>query len=72
LREAVETGRFELLAPALQPLARSAFSGAFTAVCLASALVCLLGVLTARTLRPETDAADGRVKRPRRRISRVS
>ncbi|MFD3540094.1 MFS transporter [Streptomyces sp. NPDC058662] len=51
-RSAVETGRFELLDPVLRPLARSAFSGAFTAVCLASALVCLLGVLAARTLRP--------------------
>ncbi|MGW0750838.1 MFS transporter [Streptomyces sp. NPDC002587] len=50
LRAAVETGRFELLEPALRPLARSAFSGAFTVVCLASALVCLLGVLAARTL----------------------
>ncbi|WP_147264644.1 MFS transporter [Streptomyces sp. NBRC 110611] len=61
LRPAVETGRFDLVAPALQPLARSAFSGAFTAVCLASAAVCLLGVLLARTLRaaagPVTEAA---------------
>ncbi|MFJ8645478.1 MFS transporter [Streptomyces sp. NPDC093546] len=55
-RAAVETGRFELLAPALQPLARSAFSGAFTAVCLAAALVCVVGVLAARTLRPEPEA----------------
>ncbi|MEV6957604.1 MFS transporter [Streptomyces sp. NPDC051207] len=69
LREAVETGRFELLDPALRPLARSAFSGAFTAVCLTSALVCLLGVLTARTLRPEPETAGGRAKA---RVSRVS
>jgi EmrB/QacA subfamily drug resistance transporter len=70
LREAVETGRFELLDPALQPLARSAFSGAFTAVCLASALVCLVGVLTARTLRPEAETADA--KRLRARVSQAS
>ncbi|MFD7626471.1 MFS transporter [Streptomyces sp. NPDC059851] len=51
VRDAVGTGRLELLDPALRPLARSAFSGAYTAVCLASAAVCLLGVLAARTLR---------------------
>ncbi len=65
LREAVETGRFELLDPALQPLARSAFAGAFTAVCLASALVCLLGVVAARTLRAGTPGLGGTPERPR-------
>ncbi|GAA2488928.1 MFS transporter [Streptomyces gobitricini] len=72
VREAVETGRLELLDPALQPLARTAFSGAFTAVCLASALVCLLGVLAARTLRPEAEATGGTAKRPRSRIAQAS
>ncbi len=72
LREAVGTGRFELLDPALRPLARSAFSGAFSAVCLASALVCLLGVLAARTLRTEAEAAGGSAKRPRSRITQPS
>ncbi len=72
LRKAVGTGRFELLDPALQPLARSAFSGAFTAVCLASALVCLLGVLLARTLRAEPEAVVGTAKRRRSRIARTS
>ncbi|MFK0252393.1 MFS transporter [Streptomyces sp. NPDC090445] len=51
VRDAVGTGRLELLDPVLRPLARSAFSGAYTAVCLASAAVCLIGVLAARTLR---------------------
>lgn len=72
VREAVETGRFELLDPALRPLAGTAFSSAFTTVCLASALVCLLGVLTARTLRPEAEAVDDGVKRPRSRIAQPS
>ncbi|MGV9885106.1 MFS transporter [Streptomyces sp. NPDC003006] len=72
LREAVETGRFELLDPALQPLARSAFSGAFTAVCLASALVCLIGVLAARTLRAEAEAISGTAERPGSRIAQTS
>lgn len=72
LREAVETGRFELLDAALRPLARSAFSGAFSAVCLASALVCLLGVLTARTLRAEAQDLDGTAKHPRSRIAQTS
>ncbi|WP_137990394.1 MFS transporter [Streptomyces vilmorinianum] len=83
LRAAVETGRFELVDPALQPLARSAFSGAFTAVCLASALVCLLGVFTARTLRTDAEAeaeaeadagaGDGAAaKRPRSRTAQTS
>ncbi|MEW2580246.1 MFS transporter [Streptomyces syringium] len=71
LRDAVETGRFELVAPALQPLARSAFSGAFTAVCLCSALVCLFGVLVARTLKAGTGAADGTVRRSRPRLART-
>ncbi|WP_073755072.1 MFS transporter [Streptomyces sp. CB03234] len=72
-REAVETGRFELLDPALQPLARTAFSGAFSAVCLASALVCLLGVLAARTLRPEAEAIGGTAKRrARSRVAQTS
>ncbi|ORT58073.1 MFS transporter [Streptomyces sp. CB03238] len=72
-REAVETGRFELLDPALQPLARTAFSGAFTAVCLASALVCLLGVLAARTLRPEAEAIGGTAeRRARSRVAQTS
>lgn len=56
---AVETGHFDLVEPALQPLARSAFSGAFAAVCLASALVCLVGVFVARTLRPGAEPFDG-------------
>ncbi|MER7110084.1 MFS transporter [Streptomyces sp. NPDC000229] len=72
VREAVETGRFELLDPALRPLAHTAFSGAFTAVCLASALVCLLGVLAARTLRPEAEAVGDGAKRPRSRIAQPS
>ncbi|QGV77885.1 MFS transporter [Streptomyces ficellus] len=72
VREAVETGRFDVLDPALQPLARTAFSGAFTAVCLASALVCLLGVLAARTLRPGAESAGGTAKRPRSRMARAS
>lgn len=73
VRDAVETGRFELLEPALQPLARSAFSGAFTAVCLASALVCLLGVFVARTLRAEAEAVDaGAVERPVSPVAQTS
>ncbi|MGI5479994.1 MFS transporter [Streptomyces lavendofoliae] len=72
VREAVETGRLDLLDPALQPLARTAFSGAFTAVCLASALVCLLGVLAARTLRAGAEAAGGTAERPRSRIAQTS
>lgn len=73
LRDAVETGRFELLDPALQPLARSAFSGAFTVVCLASAVVCLIGVLAARTLRGEAEAiGDAPSKRARSRIAQTS
>ncbi|MFD0269389.1 MFS transporter [Streptomyces sp. NPDC127106] len=59
VRDAVGTGRLELLDPALQPLARSAFSGAYTAVCLASAAVCLVGVLAARTLRDGAAGAAG-------------
>ncbi|MEU0272615.1 MFS transporter [Streptomyces sp. NPDC006307] len=66
VRAAVETGRFELVPAALQPLARSAFSGGFTAVCLAAALVCAVGVLAARTLRPEPEAPEG-TTRPARR-----
>ncbi|MFF8290038.1 MFS transporter [Streptomyces sp. NPDC016309] len=72
VREAVETGRFELLDPALLPVARTAFAGAFSTVCLASALVCLVGVLAARTLRAGTEAAGGRAERPRSRIARAS
>ncbi|MFF6777062.1 MFS transporter [Streptomyces sp. NPDC012637] len=72
LREAVETGRFDLLAPALRPLARSAFSGAFTAVCLAAALVCLLGVVAARTLRPVPASAGALAERPRTRAPQPS
>lgn len=72
LREAVETGRFELLDATLQPLARSAFSGAFSAVCLASALVCLVGVLAARTLRTEPGNVAGTAKRPRSRVAQTS
>ncbi|MEU2392810.1 MFS transporter [Streptomyces sp. NPDC007369] len=59
VRDAVGTGRLELLDPALRPLARSAFSGAYTTVCLASAAVCLLGVLAARTLRDGAAGAAG-------------
>ncbi|MEU5808490.1 MFS transporter [Streptomyces sp. NPDC047718] len=58
-RDAVDTGRLELLDPALRPLARSAFSGAYTAVCLASAAVCLIGALAARTLRDGAAGAAG-------------
>ncbi|MDN3294310.1 MFS transporter [Streptomyces ficellus] len=72
LRDAVATGRLEMVDPALQPLARSAFSGAFSTVCLASALVCLLGVLAARTLRDGPEAATGTAKRPRSRIPQTS
>ncbi|MET9800869.1 MFS transporter [Streptomyces sp. NPDC006368] len=72
LREAVGTGRFELVDPVLLPLARSAFSGAFTAVCLASALVCLLGVVAARALGPGAQAVGGTTKRPRSRIAQPS
>ncbi|MFJ7069625.1 MFS transporter [Streptomyces sp. NPDC101115] len=72
LREAVETGRFDLLAPALRPLARSAFSGAFTAVCLAAALVCLLGVVAARTLRPVPASTGALAERPRTRAPQPS
>ncbi|WP_128979245.1 MFS transporter [Streptomyces roseicoloratus] len=72
LREAVETGRFELLDPALRPLARSAFSGAFTAVCLAAALVCLLGVVAARTLRPVPSRAGASTTRRRPRAPQPS
>ncbi|MET9378775.1 MFS transporter [Streptomyces sp. NPDC003035] len=72
VREAVETGRFELLSPALQPLARSAFSGAFGAVCLASALVCLIGVLVARTLRTGPEAVGATADRPRSRAPQTS
>ncbi|HET9380289.1 MAG TPA: hypothetical protein VFP69_05600, partial [Streptomyces sp.] len=68
--EAVGTGRFELVEPALRPLARSAFSGAFTAVCLASALVCLVGVLAARMLRAGAETAGGGAVRSRARVSR--
>ncbi|MER7515380.1 MFS transporter [Streptomyces sp. NPDC126499] len=50
-REAAETGRFDLLDPALRPLAGQAFADAFALVCLAAAAVCALGLLTARTLR---------------------
>ncbi|MFF9340539.1 MULTISPECIES: MFS transporter [unclassified Streptomyces] len=71
-REAVETGRFDLLAPALRPLARTAFSGAFTAVCLAAALVCLLGVVAARTLRTAPAPADALTERPRSRAPQPS
>ncbi|MET9324817.1 MFS transporter [Streptomyces sp. NPDC003038] len=72
MREAVETGRFELLDPAVLPLARSAFSGAFTAVCLASALVCLLGVVAARTLRAEARTTGAVAKRARSRTAQPS
>ncbi|MGA4797568.1 MULTISPECIES: MFS transporter [Streptomyces] len=72
VREAVETGRLELLDPALQPLARTAFSGAFTTVCLASALVCLLGVLAARTLRGGPGAAGKTPRRSRTRVAQTS
>ncbi|MEU7281754.1 MFS transporter [Streptomyces sp. NPDC045431] len=56
VRAAVETGRFELVPTALQPLARAAFADGFTAVCLAAALVCAVGVVAARTLRPAPEA----------------
>lgn len=72
-RTAVETGRFELLEPALRPLARSAFSDGFTAVCLASALVCLLGVFAARTLRAEArTVGGGAAKRRRSSVAQTS
>ncbi|WP_256987877.1 MFS transporter [Streptomyces sp. BR123] len=67
VRDAVGTGRLELLDPALRPLARSAFSGAYTAVCLASAAVCLIGVLAARMLRDgAAGTADGPAGKPAR------
>lgn len=59
VREAVETGRFELLSPALRPFAHAAFSDAFTTVCLAAAALCALGVATARTLKPGPAPAAG-------------
>ncbi|MFG2981834.1 MFS transporter [Streptomyces sp. NPDC048258] len=71
-RAAVETGRFELLEPALRPLARSAFSGAFTAVCLASALVCLFGVLAARTLRAEARSLGSAERRRSSSVAQTS
>ncbi|MFI1889291.1 MFS transporter [Streptomyces jumonjinensis] len=70
---AVETGRFELLDPSVQPLARSAFSDAFSAVSLAAALVCLLGVIAARTLRPDAEPVDGdAVKSPASPVAQAS
>ncbi|MFE0735936.1 MFS transporter [Streptomyces sp. NPDC058855] len=59
VREAVETGRFDLLSPALRPLAHTAFSDAFTTVCLAAAALCALGVATARTLKAGPAPAAG-------------
>ncbi|MEV0598832.1 MFS transporter [Streptomyces sp. NPDC050315] len=64
LRSVAETGRFESVTPALRPLAHAAFSGGFTAVCLASAAVCLLGVLIARTLKATVSGAAGRSAAP--------
>ncbi|MDX2296880.1 MULTISPECIES: MFS transporter [Streptomyces] len=73
VREAVETGRFDLLAPALRAPATTAFSGAFTAVCLAAALVCLLGVAASRALRPDPGPSGAvREPRPRARAARAS
>jgi EmrB/QacA subfamily drug resistance transporter len=50
LRAAVETGRLDLADATVRPMAQAAFDGAFTAVCLAAAVICLAGVLIARML----------------------
>ncbi|MFI1829656.1 MFS transporter [Streptomyces sp. NPDC020412] len=57
LRAAVATARFDLVPEGSRAAARDAFTDAFTTVCLTAAVVCALGVLAARTLRPaaETD-----------------
>ncbi|MCE9669878.1 MFS transporter [Myxococcus stipitatus] len=47
LRAAVETGQFDTLAPTLLPLAHSAFSRAYVAVCGVAAAVCLGGAALA-------------------------
>lgn len=56
LRAAVATARFDLVPEASRAAAQDAFSDAFTTVCLTAAVVCALGVLAARTLRPAAEA----------------
>ncbi|QKW10527.1 MFS transporter [Streptomyces sp. NA04227] len=62
-QEATGTGQFGDIEPSLRPVAQEAFTDAFTAVCLASAALCLLGMLAARTLRPVPTSADTPVGR---------
>jgi predicted MFS family arabinose efflux permease len=47
LRTSVETGQFSAVEPSLLPLATSAFGGAYLAVCLSAAAVCLGGTVVA-------------------------
>ncbi|MFE0423528.1 MFS transporter [Streptomyces sp. NPDC058953] len=57
LRAAVETARFDLVPGASRAAAESAFSSAFSLVCLLAAAVCATGVVVAaRTLRPPDEA----------------
>ncbi|MEU5160299.1 MFS transporter [Streptomyces sp. NPDC020875] len=57
LRAAVETARFDLVPGASRAAAESAFSSAFTLVCLLAAAICAAGaLLAARTLRTRAPA----------------